>query len=530
MKNILFIIVAFLIIKPLHASNSEIILERNISVADFMNNWDTYNFGATIGSINPRIEETKRIIVSMYISDLYSPGNESSGFIFGMSVNAAELGVFLGHSYAVEFNKKCWNPFTCGPKFEESIHFKKRVIHFAKKNQEISGFSHFNSWKEQDLNIKIKIEFVNDVKATNIVDLQLPGITLTKADLGILPPEFVMANYLKDLINEEDETAYSGYDYIGKNWIDTDEIINSDGNNSIINREFYQYRIHFIDDTSKIISILKTDFSKENSINMALFFGNMLGRLPLFNRSKVNNLHILKYDIVRAWYYSDSTDAITIITDASHDIEIYEELLLHETGHIALDSHLYNDDWFSAEYLDNKFISQYAASIYSIDNPPFNREDHAESYLAWIASRFRSNRFNSDKIQFIENQIPNRLSFYDSNIPQGNLYPIIGIPNNKRVSSYVIDSLPINEVKLYPNPSKGSVFLEFGITKDNSSVTIEIINLNGQVLLTKKISNLAKKNNHKIQLNENHITLESGIYFVNIYSDEFSKMFKLIIK
>ena len=95
---------------------------------------------------------------------------------------------------------------------------------------------------------------------------------------------------------------------------------------------------------------------------------------------------------------------------------ILEETLVHEAAHTSLDSyHAEAADWLSAQSLDCNFISDYGR-----DNPI--REDIAESYLPYIAIRYRSDRISASLKKTIESTIPNRINYFDAQ--NFNMYPI----------------------------------------------------------------------------------------------------------
>ena len=82
-------------------------------------------------------------------------------------------------------------------------------------------------------------------------------------------------------------------------------------------------------------------------------------------------------------------------------------------GHAALDYLTYNTaEWDDAVMQDGRFASAYAA-----DFP--NREDVAESYVAWFAVRYRSDRMTSALTNWIERRIPARLEYFDARLAAG---------------------------------------------------------------------------------------------------------------
>ncbi|MCE7993466.1 MAG: hypothetical protein HEP71_15875 [Roseivirga sp.] len=86
---------------------------------------------------------------------------------------------------------------------------------------------------------------------------------------------------------------------------------------------------------------------------------------------------------------------------------ILEETLVHEASHTSLDSyHARNEDWVKAQTSDISFISTYAR-----DNP--QREDISETYLLYMALRFKPDRISDQLKEIILKTIPNRIKYFD---------------------------------------------------------------------------------------------------------------------
>ena len=95
---------------------------------------------------------------------------------------------------------------------------------------------------------------------------------------------------------------------------------------------------------------------------------------------------------------------------------IAEETLIHEASHTSLDADYAADPaWLNAQQADPTFISTYAR-----DNP--TREDIAESFLPYVALRYRRGRITDELSATIEATIPNRILFFDSNVRD--MYPL----------------------------------------------------------------------------------------------------------
>ncbi len=87
---------------------------------------------------------------------------------------------------------------------------------------------------------------------------------------------------------------------------------------------------------------------------------------------------------------------------------ILEEALVHEAAHTSLDAaHANSSGWRAAQIADSTFISTYAR-----DNPL--REDIAESFLPYLAIRYRSERIPPALALTIVQAIPNRIAYFDA--------------------------------------------------------------------------------------------------------------------
>ena len=86
---------------------------------------------------------------------------------------------------------------------------------------------------------------------------------------------------------------------------------------------------------------------------------------------------------------------------------ILEETFVHEAAHTSLDGpHAVNPGWLAAQNADGVFISTYAR-----DNP--TREDIAESFLPYLAVRYRATRISESLATTIQQTIPNRIAYFD---------------------------------------------------------------------------------------------------------------------
>jgi len=89
---------------------------------------------------------------------------------------------------------------------------------------------------------------------------------------------------------------------------------------------------------------------------------------------------------------------------------ILEEAFLHEASHTSLDPYHYNNNWEAAQKADGNFISTYAR-----DYP--TSEDVAESFPMYYALRYKPSRISNSLRDTIIDTIPNRVIYFDENLP-----------------------------------------------------------------------------------------------------------------
>ena len=139
----------------------------------------------------------------------------------------------------------------------------------------------------------------------------------------------------------------------------------------------------------------------------ALKYAEVFGKLPTALRSDVKTSWIHK----GTESFGGGNNNLLIYIGQSLEYEndgILEETLVHEAAHSSLDEyHSASNGWLNAQKLDPSFISTYAR-----DNP--TREDVAETYLLYLALRYRPERISSSLKATILKTIPNRIKYFDS--------------------------------------------------------------------------------------------------------------------
>lgn len=135
-------------------------------------------------------------------------------------------------------------------------------------------------------------------------------------------------------------------------------------------------------------------------------YAEMVGRLPRVLRAEVDAVWIHR----GVQPFGGGYNSLLIHTDQASlyaDAGILEETLAHEAAHTSLDQiHATSSGWAAAQKADRTFISTYAR-----EHPA--REDVAETFVAYLAVRYRSHRISPELAQTIRQTIPNRLEYFD---------------------------------------------------------------------------------------------------------------------
>ena len=215
-----------------------------------------------------------------------------------------------------------------------------------------------------------------------------------------------------DIITPSDPTAFLGATYTGQ------------GLRYVYDRRFgwiwidaYLFDATFDDGLTAEIQVNPEFGSIAAAEIEALKYGWAVGQLPTALRIDVLYLWIHK----GVYPFGGGNDSILIHTGQSAIYEssgILEEALVHEAAHTSLDAaHAAATGWLDAQIADDCFISTYAR-----DNPL--SEDVAESFLPYLAIRYRSDRISQALEETIQQAIPNRIAYFDDQ--PFDMYPVGG--------------------------------------------------------------------------------------------------------
>jgi hypothetical protein len=179
--------------------------------------------------------------------------------------------------------------------------------------------------------------------------------------------------------------------------------------NSFINLNVYLFNAEYSDSDGLKIEIQvnpefnSQDIAREHAEKYAI----VIGRLPKALRRYVTTVWI--HDGKQPFGGGNNNLLIHVKQGNEYiNNEILEEILFHEACHTSLDGLYANDtNWINSKKKDNTYISTYAK-----DFP--EREDIAESFLAYFAVTYRKHRISLNTSYNIISTIPNRIKFFDS--------------------------------------------------------------------------------------------------------------------
>jgi hypothetical protein len=162
-------------------------------------------------------------------------------------------------------------------------------------------------------------------------------------------------------------------------------------------------------DSAPIEVQVNPEFGSTAAAKEADKYARAFGQLPALLRARVKTSWIHKGTDL----YGGGNDNILIHTGRTVEYEglgVMEEALLHEATHTSLDPvHTKSGPWKAAQQRDGVYLSDYGAQH-------SEREDLAETYLIYLAVRYKADRLPEGYKERIEQSIPARLAFLDSRI------------------------------------------------------------------------------------------------------------------
>jgi len=160
-------------------------------------------------------------------------------------------------------------------------------------------------------------------------------------------------------------------------------------------------------DVPPIEIIVNPEFgSVQASSTEASIYAPIIGRLPFALRACLKVIWLNGGE----GHYSFGTGGLMIHTGNGQgyiDGDSIEEILAHVASHACLDPQYFPSlEWTQAQTEDGGYISTSALN--------YPTEDATESFLAYLAYRYRRDRISAETAQKIIETIPNRIAFYDN--------------------------------------------------------------------------------------------------------------------
>jgi hypothetical protein len=205
-----------------------------------------------------------------------------------------------------------------------------------------------------------------------------------------------------DIITAADSTVFTGLTYAGQG----ERLMYDRRVNSFVTLNPYLFNATFSDGLTSEIQVNPEFANVTAATAEANRYGTEIGRLPTELRTNVQTVWI--HQGVQPFGGGNNNLLIhTGQADLYAADGILEETFIHEAAHTSIDpAHANAPGWLAAQLADPDFISTYAQ-----DNP--TREDIAESFLPYVAVRYRPDRISADLANTINTTMPNRIAYFD---------------------------------------------------------------------------------------------------------------------
>ena len=227
-----------------------------------------------------------------------------------------------------------------------------------------------------------------------------------------VPPPFWGTIFIDPhIILPGDATTFLGVDYVGRE----ERTMFDRRVDGWITVEPFLFLATYDDGLSIEVQVNPEFLTPETAEIEADFYAEAAGRLPTALRRDVETMWI--HEGVEPFGGGNNNLLIHVGQGDLYVADgILEETLVHEAAHTSLDAaHAASPGWLAAQEADPTFISDYASSFPA-------REDIAESFLPWLAVRYRGDRIDDELRTMILDAIPNRLAYFDALVLD--LYPI----------------------------------------------------------------------------------------------------------
>ena len=203
-----------------------------------------------------------------------------------------------------------------------------------------------------------------------------------------------------DSFADSDPSTLAGVTYVGQQRKSVYDR-RTDGYVSI---NAYVYSAAFSDSAAPWSIMVNPEFSQDSAKALAGKYARNIGQMPICIRAGLSGAVI--HAGVNPW---GGGNPLTIHHGQGLAYErqgIVTETMIHESTHGVFDPKFYTADWAAAAKADGNYISTYAR-----DNP--QTEDHSETFLCWLAIRYKRERIPASDYAKITATVPNRIKWYD---------------------------------------------------------------------------------------------------------------------
>lgn len=216
------------------------------------------------------------------------------------------------------------------------------------------------------------------------------------------PPWLGSTRVDRNIIMESDPSTFFGLGYSGRQERSVyDRRADSWGT---ING--YIFNLKFTDGTQTEAVVSPEFGSQDNARKQANEYAHYLGQMPKINREGLKRIIIFDGD-ARWGGLNGEVMVHTVMGEYYLKLGILEEILFHELVHATFESgHINNPGWHAAQKADGISITDYGKKF------PI-REDFAETFLMYFASRYKPDRVTGSILETINSVIPNRLAYFD---------------------------------------------------------------------------------------------------------------------
>lgn len=215
-----------------------------------------------------------------------------------------------------------------------------------------------------------------------------------------------------DIITEADTSLFENIEFRGEG----ERLVFDRRSNQWITLNVFLFESQFRTGRMAEVRVNKEFGSASAAEVLAEKYSQAIGRIPIVLMRSVESVTI--HDGVNPFGGGNQNLLIHHGQGLLYEADrILEEVFIHEAAHTSLDAdHAQTEAWRSAQNQDPEFISDYAKSF------P-DREDVAESFLAYLAVTHRRERVSDELLELISAAIPNRIQYFNNR--NFDLYPLV---------------------------------------------------------------------------------------------------------